>query len=600
MKRLFLSVLIILISVCAAFAQDDIPFDGDREHIRFFDVTLEVQPDGMVTVTENITVIAKHFEIKRGITRDLPDSRYEKATPVFLTMDGKTHPFFIESEGDYMAVNFGNDDYISEGKHTYSFTYSYRGAINFFKNYNELYWNVTGNDWTFYIRKARIKVILPEGTKVIEKGISLYTGKADAKENNAKQNGNLTFETTALLHPQEGFTVSIPFEKGTVNMPPLLKRLITWRFFAALILFAYLIYFCISTWRKYGHDPFYAAVPQYEPPKGISPAFVCFDKGGDTSKRLTCAVLDMAMRKHIRIEEQGKDIILHKENQAPQDLPEEEKMLLDKLFSTSADCKIGTAVGTKLEAVGEYMSREFRKKEDTLNVYNSGYKWKAFGLWCLLGFIPLIGDGYAVLNIFLGVFFLPMLALLYLKKTAAKLLFGIVSVILLYLLYMIVTKEYSIYSSDIFFAEILVIISVFVVAAYIRLIPNVTQYGKEYYDYIKGFEKYVTTAEARRVELSNPADAERIFSEYLPYAYAMGLSNEWMQMFTSVLSAATIQESIERVGEIGRVSHHLSRRIGHSMPVHHSSGGGGSSRSSGSFGGGHSGGGHGGGGGHGR
>ena len=141
MKRLF---LLILLFVCPylIFAQNY--SYNNQEKIYLFDVKVAVQENGEIQVTENITINAKHQKIRRGIYRDLPDSLQENAKPISLTMDGKTHPFFTEKQGRFLRVNFGNNDYISQGKHTYSFTYNYTGAINFFKDYDELYWNVTG------------------------------------------------------------------------------------------------------------------------------------------------------------------------------------------------------------------------------------------------------------------------------------------------------------------------------------------------------------------------------------------------------------------------------------------------------------------------
>jgi uncharacterized membrane protein YgcG len=127
----------------------------------------------------------------------------------------------------------------------------------------------------------------------------------------------------------------------------------------------------------------------------------------------------------------------------------------------------------------------------------------------------------------------------------------------------------------------------------------VTPAGKVFYCYLKGFEKYVNIAESRRVEASDSTDCEKIFSNFLPYAFAIGMHNQWMKKFANILSAATVQEVVKSAGGNETISRYLRQNISSSLPVHTSSGGGGG-HSSGSFGGGHSGGGHGGGGGGGR
>ena len=40
------------------------------------------------------------------------------------------------------------------GDHTYTLTYATRRQLGFFDDHDELYWNVTGNGWTFPIRQA--------------------------------------------------------------------------------------------------------------------------------------------------------------------------------------------------------------------------------------------------------------------------------------------------------------------------------------------------------------------------------------------------------------------------------------------------------------
>ena len=128
---------------------------------------------------------------------------------------------------------------------------------------------------------------------------------------------------------------------------------------------------------------------------------------------------------------------------------------------------------------------------------------------------------------------------------------------------------------------------------YIKLIPNVTPLGRDIFEHLNGFKKYIKTAEVNRFAASNPMDEERIFCEYLPYAYAMGLQNQWIKKFTNTLSQATIDKCVACAGGVAAVSGALASGVSSAMP----SGGHGGS---GSGGGGCSGGGGGGGGGGGR
>lgn len=115
------------------------------ERIRQFAVSVNVGPDGRAWVTEEISVVAEHKQIRRGIYRDIPSTRKEPIKILGLEMDGAPHPFFTERNGKDLRVNFGDDSFIPRGPHTYRLTYTMDNAVRFFPAYDEIYWNVTGN-----------------------------------------------------------------------------------------------------------------------------------------------------------------------------------------------------------------------------------------------------------------------------------------------------------------------------------------------------------------------------------------------------------------------------------------------------------------------
>ncbi len=79
---------------------------------------------------------------------------------------------------------------------------------------DELYWNVTGNDWEFPIDHASVPVVLPAGYSRDALEIGAWTGRKGSKAQNWKL-GNLTskqeihLETTTPLARREGFTIGI-------------------------------------------------------------------------------------------------------------------------------------------------------------------------------------------------------------------------------------------------------------------------------------------------------------------------------------------------------------------------------------------------------
>ncbi|MBR3899734.1 MAG: DUF2207 domain-containing protein [Elusimicrobiaceae bacterium] len=112
---------------------------------------------------------------------------------------------------------------------------------------------------------------------------------------------------------------------------------------------------------------------------------------------------------------------------------------------------------------------------------------------------------------------------------------------------------------------------------------------------IEGFKQYLSVAESRRVSASDPLDPQKIFCDYLPYAFALGVESEWIESFDDVLTEEKKRWAGNR-GLIGTLSFHsMINSMNKSFASATTSSGG-----SGSGGGGFSGGGFGGGGGGGR
>ena len=109
-----------------------------EEKITNFDVKLILNNDASAVVTENITINAEHKSIKRGIYRTIPFDRNGNIKVINLFMDGHPHPYFIQKSNGILTVNFGNDNFISQGIHKYSLTYKFENAVNFFKEYDEI------------------------------------------------------------------------------------------------------------------------------------------------------------------------------------------------------------------------------------------------------------------------------------------------------------------------------------------------------------------------------------------------------------------------------------------------------------------------------
>lgn len=143
LRLLFLAVIAFL-AVSAA---------SGEEAITRFDVTIEVQKNADVVVTERIAVEAEGVSIRRGIFRDFPlyyesdGARLPYSYEVLdVSRDSRREPYKTETDGNAFRIRIGREDvYLDHGAHEYEIRYRVRNQVRYFDNHDEIYWNATGN-----------------------------------------------------------------------------------------------------------------------------------------------------------------------------------------------------------------------------------------------------------------------------------------------------------------------------------------------------------------------------------------------------------------------------------------------------------------------
>ncbi|MGE0232450.1 MAG: DUF2207 domain-containing protein [Flavobacteriaceae bacterium] len=219
--RLFFTALLFCISVLAAAPA------LAREEILAFDIDVTVRKDGDLLVEENITVRAEGNQIRRGIYREIPfgvlDERGLWTTNGFhllsVQQGGKDSPHHTVSQGRLLRIYIGDaDTYLSPGVYAYTIVYRMSGELRFFDGFDEVYWNATGNGWSFPILSTSARVHLPEGA--VAQQVAAYTGAQGEKGSDYYVSGEgtrtVSFRTTRVLAPGEGLTVAVGFTKGVV------------------------------------------------------------------------------------------------------------------------------------------------------------------------------------------------------------------------------------------------------------------------------------------------------------------------------------------------------------------------------------------------
>jgi len=543
------------------------------EQIDRFDVVVEVERDGDIVVTETIHVTAEGYEIRRGIFRDLPryyeadGQRYAYAYDVLsVTRDGRDEPYERENVDNAVRIRIGDEDvYLEFGGHRYELRYRVANQVRYFDTYDEIYWNATGNYWSFPIEKARAVIVLPAGARAVQTaGYTGALGQSGRDFTYLQQGDRHIFTTTRALAPGEGLTVAVAFEKGAVEPPsPFDEAGLWWQRYGALGILAAslggLFFFLYRSWERVGRDPVKGPIfPRYEAPEGYSPAAVhhIYHRGLSGHRALIATMMNLAVKGRLDIDASDRNrtrLTLNERVAPPADIAPEDRALEARIFA-SGDTK---TLGQKYDAGFTAAYGAFRQALS--QKYGSAYfRWNA---------------AYTIGALALTIVLVVIAA----NFTVNWTIWHTIGVLALALMNI----------------------------AFMYLMPAPTVKGQHVRSAIEGFRLYMEKAEQLQLnavepgsEAPPPMTTER-YERFLPYAVALGVEEPWTRHFERL-----IPEEAQRYrptwssgrfssGSLGGVTSaiiaNMSSGVTSAMPQ--------SSGSSGSGGGGSSGGGGGGGGG---
>ncbi|MBK6776658.1 MAG: DUF2207 domain-containing protein [Flavobacteriales bacterium] len=332
---------------------------GQSEKINAWHTDLTVAPDGQLTVTEEINIHSEGDEFKRGIVRRLPlrftdhNGRKHRVEYDLTAVEvfGATSPYHTATEGDDFVLYVGSEgNFLQPGDYPYRITYTTKGQVGFFPDYDEIYWNVCGNGWAFSIDSISALIHLPPTAQV--KQTACYTGEMGSTENACTafpvDANTVRFQGRPMGY-YEGLTVAVGFQKGVVAEPPppTFFEQYAVPLVGGIITLLLLLYYFI-TWARHGRDPdMPTVIPLFDPPDHLSPASVAMVmEGSADNDHITPAMISLAVKGHIRIDEKKEDVLLglfKKETytivklKGGSGLPKEEQGLLNSMFGSGQE-----------------------------------------------------------------------------------------------------------------------------------------------------------------------------------------------------------------------------------------------------------------------
>lgn len=501
-------------------ASSPAPARGQDFSIREFRADIEVRADSSLRVTETIETV--FHRPRHGLYRDIP-FRYTdelgETSVMPLKVASVTNPagtpwkYTVTRRGGFLRIRIGDPDAYVEGPQTYVIAYTVENGVLFFPDHDELYWNVTGNDWEAEIASASAAVTVAGEGRPAALRTRCFTGPRGSREESCSaslSSDGAFFVAGKRLGFGEGMTIVLGWEKGIVRPASAWKRGLfglnlpeNWALLTPLLSLGVML----SLWHRRGRDPDPGdpLVVAYAPPEEEGRLLLPAEVGALVDERLdpadiTASVVDLAVKGYVTIEEKKTpgflfdrtDYLLRREKEPDPALPSFERLLMERLFG---------ARGPEVR-VSDLKLQFYRNLEDLKKAAFDGLHRMRF----------FAADPLSVKSAYTRAGIALLIAAVFLGWLGEKL-----------------TGEVSVRT------VIALGLSSLIVVLFARVMPVKTMKGVKVLGRIKGFEEFLLRAEKDRLE--RMADAN-LFEKYLPYAIALGVSDRWAKAFEGIYQEA--------------------------------------------------------------
>jgi uncharacterized membrane protein len=510
LRRLFqrATMLALLVIALAASAS------ARQLKIEKFSAEIFVQPDATLDVNE--TIEANFIGEWHGLYRTIP---VEYVTPqgfnysLFVKFEGATdaagQPLKVESsrQGHYLKWKIYVDD-ATDVVRTIHLHYLVRNGLKFFEDHDELYWNVTGDEWEVPVGDASAQILLPTGVSGVR--TNEFTGSYRSRGQDAEVTASENTVEVSMTRPlsfHEGLTIVVGWDKGFVKEPgtsDLVGQFLASNWPISLPIPVFLIMFWL--WYTRGRGPRVGPVAvQYAPPEGMSPAEAGTLVDENAAMRdITATIVDLAVRGYIVIEEKetsqmmgllhNKEYVFHlkKGLQEWPGLKAHELALLAGIFSN-----------------GEQTDVELSTLQNQFYKNLPGIKNNIFDELMEHGYFQHRPD-YVRSGFVAG---------------------GVVAGVLLFFLGTAMSQKMGMAIAPFLVAAIL---SGGIIAGFGWFMPARTADGAKALAGVLGFEDFLSHVEAGRMD--RVSQTPETFEKFLPFAMALGVEKKWVGAFQNIYS----------------------------------------------------------------
>ena len=560
------------------------------ETIKKYDVSIQINKNGTLTINETIDYDFGDKLDKHGIIRRIPLHSKKSGIDIYkshvkmnsVKRNGEPEKYKTVKSSGEISYKIGSDDkYVDSGVSKYEFNYTMYNAVFEKDGIYQIYFNPIGQFWKVPIESGDVIISFENNQPIGENEIQqlkVFTGKYGETGENytiVQKSGIIKIKTNEVLEPLNGMTFRLNLKTDKIN-PTWLDKLKVLYYAVPLVavgsvVILVLFIYGFVTWLLFRPVSLRKAiVPEFNIPKDISAMYAGYIKGVKNPKEiLTIGMLSLLSKGYVTAEDKegnGKNVKyrLVANTEGNPELSIEEATLLNALsddeenifkkdrsyFSYQKDRKSGFEDEKNL----------YEASQNIMSMLESKYKSRAyetndkFSYPFILGMVLVItvgminrGTNSRTNGLFDDITFIAFNFLISC---------GIVAVI-----YVFIDNLFS--ERKIFPAvlkggiAIFLLIKTGIIGVIIGIIPAMyiiySKLMKKYMEkslrqeeHLDGMKMYIKTAEANQImKFNNVDELVEYFKGILPYAVALGVKNKAIKLLENTINLYNFDENIQ-------------------------------------------------------
>lgn len=478
-------------------------------------INIDINDKNIYTVDESIDV--KFLEPRRGIYRVLPElfnGREIKISNIQTNVQT-----YAKDEGNYIYLRMGDPKRYITGTKDYTIKYNYDMGWDRNTKYDEVYYNLVGNDWDTDINRLEFSIKLPKSfdTSKVNFTMGAY-GSVDRNGVVWKVEGDtITGYTTRVLGPKESVTIALPLPEGYFDVTN--QKIMYYALRGAL----YLLYLIVpliafALLKKYGERDSVVEVVEFYPPNAMTPTDVGYYIDGRVdAKDLTSLIFYWASKGYLEIDEIKKTGIFSKGSFEIVRLEKEfestnefEKYLFKSLFLYGSSDK-----RVDIRDLKDVFYKHIQKAAEIFEIDLAMGKRTLYTSKSLR-----VGDGVKSLVVLIAA----------------------------------ATFAYFYYFGTYDMTSVAISVGLGGLSALVTLslgnrIRKKTEYGNAVIGRVLGFKRFLVTTEKRKLEMlleENPS----YFYDILPYTIVLGVSGMWADKFKDLVTQPPTWYRTNNMGDV--------------------------------------------------